>query len=58
MPTPTGTGPWIVLAVIVGAMLALDLLVLNRDAKAVKFRQAAAWSAVWIALAANTSPGT
>jgi tellurite resistance protein TerC len=51
MPTPTGTGPWIVLAVIVGAMLALDLLVLNRDAKAVKFRQAAAWSAVWIALA-------
>ena len=44
-------GPWIVLSVIIGAMLALDLLVLNRDAKPVRFRQAAAWSAVWVSLA-------
>jgi tellurite resistance protein TerC len=44
-------GPWLVLALIVGGMLALDLLVLHRDAKPVPFRQAAAWSAVWIGLA-------
>jgi tellurite resistance protein TerC len=44
-------GPWVVLFVIVGGMLALDLLVLNRDAKPVPFRRAAAWSAVWISLA-------
>jgi tellurite resistance protein TerC len=43
--------PWVILALIVGAMLALDLLVLHRDAKAVPFREAAAWSAVWISLA-------
>ena len=44
-------GPWLVLFVIVGGMLALDLLVLNRDAKPVPFRRAAAWSGVWISLA-------
>ena len=44
-------GPWILLFAIVGAMLALDLLVLHREAKPVPFRQAAAWSAVWISLA-------
>ena len=43
--------PWAILALIVGAMLALDLLVLHREAKPVPFRQAAAWSAVWISLA-------
>jgi len=43
--------PWIVLAAVVGSMLALDLLVLHREAKPVPFRQAAAWSAVWISLA-------
>jgi tellurite resistance protein TerC len=43
--------PWILLAVIVGGMLVLDLLVLNRDAKPVPFRRAAAWSVVWISLA-------
>lgn len=32
-------------------MLALDLLVLHREAKAVPFREAAAWSAVWVSLA-------
>jgi tellurite resistance protein TerC len=41
----------VVLAVIVGAMLALDLLVLHRDPKPVPFREAAAWSAIWVSLA-------
>jgi tellurite resistance protein TerC len=43
--------PWILLALVVGGMLALDLLVLHRDAKPMPFRQAAAWSVVWISLA-------
>jgi tellurite resistance protein TerC len=43
--------PWIALALIVGGMLALDLLVVNRDPKPVPFGKAAAWSAVWISLA-------
>ena len=43
--------PWIALALIVGGMLALDLLVVNRDPKPVPFRKAAAWSVVWISLA-------
>jgi len=34
-------------------MLALDLVVLHRPAHPVKFREALAWSAVWIALAAS-----
>ncbi|HET7726039.1 MAG TPA: TerC family protein [Candidatus Limnocylindrales bacterium] len=43
--------PWVVLAVVVGTMLALDLLVLHREPKPVPFRQAAAWSALWVTLA-------
>ena len=43
--------PWIVLAVVVGSMLALDLLVLHRHARPVAFREAAAWSVVWISTA-------
>jgi tellurite resistance protein TerC len=43
--------PWVALAVVVGGMLALDLLVVNRDPKPVPFRKAAAWSVVWISLA-------
>jgi tellurite resistance protein TerC len=43
--------PWIVLAVVVGGMLALDLLVANREAHALSFREAAAWSAVWVSIA-------
>ena len=43
--------PWAVLALVVGGMLALDLLVVNRDPKPVSFGKAAAWSAVWISLA-------
>jgi tellurite resistance protein TerC len=43
--------PWIALFAVVGGMLALDLLVVNRHAEAMPFRKAAAWSAVWISLA-------
>ena len=43
--------PWLILAAVIGAMLALDLLVLHRDPRPVSFREAARWSAVWIALA-------
>jgi tellurite resistance protein TerC len=43
--------PWLVLALVVGGMLALDLLVLHRDARPVPFREAAAWSVVWVSLA-------
>lgn len=42
--------PWVVLAVVIGSMLALDLLVLHRDAKPVPFREAAMWSVIWITL--------
>jgi tellurite resistance protein TerC len=43
--------PWLLLALVVGAMLALDLLVLHREAKPVPFREAAGWSIVWISIA-------
>ena len=43
--------PWAVLTVVVGGMLALDLLVLHRDAKPVPFREAVVWSVVWVSLA-------
>ena len=43
--------PWLLLALVVGAMLALDLLVLHREAKPVPFREAAGWSVVWISIA-------
>jgi tellurite resistance protein TerC len=43
--------PWVLLAVTVGGMLALDLLVLHRRAEVVPFRQAALWSTVWVSLA-------
>jgi tellurite resistance protein TerC len=42
---------WSTFTVFVLAMLALDLLVLHRDARVVSMRQAAAWSAVWVLLA-------
>jgi tellurite resistance protein TerC len=44
-------GFWIGFGVFVLAMLALDLGVFNRDHHAVRFREAAIWSAVWIGLA-------
>lgn len=43
--------PWLTLAGVVGSVLALDLLVVHRDATVVPFRVAAAWSAVWVSLA-------
>ncbi len=43
---------WILFNLFVVAMLALDLGVLNRRSHRVSFREALAWSGVWIALAA------
>ncbi|MGA2978304.1 MAG: TerC family protein [Terriglobales bacterium] len=43
---------WILFNLFVLAMLTLDLGVLNRPSQRVSFRQALAWSGVWIALAA------
>ncbi len=42
---------WAAFTAFVVAMLALDLLVLHRDAREVSLRQAATWSAVWVLLA-------
>jgi len=44
---------WFYLVFLVGvvAILAIDLGVLNREARAVSFREAAAWCAVWVSLA-------
>ena len=42
---------WIAFNAFVLAMLAIDLLVFHRHAHEVRAREAAAWSAVWIALA-------
>jgi tellurite resistance protein TerC len=43
---------WIVFNLFVVAMLVLDLGILNRRSHLVSFREALAWSGVWIALAA------
>jgi tellurite resistance protein TerC len=48
---PSELVPWLLLASIVGGMLALDLFVLHREPKPVPFGEAARWSAVWITLA-------
>lgn len=42
---------WVGFNVFVLAMLAVDLLVFHREAHEVRVREAAAWSAVWIAMA-------
>lgn len=42
---------WAIFVVFIAAMLALDLGVFHKDDKPVPFREAAAWSVVWIALA-------
>ncbi|MGA7575360.1 MAG: TerC/Alx family metal homeostasis membrane protein, partial [Terriglobales bacterium] len=44
---------WILFNLFVVAMLALDLGVLNRRSHRIRFREALAWSAVWILLAAT-----
>ena len=48
---PTSPLVWVGFNVFVLAMLAVDLLVFHRHAHEVRAREAAAWSAVWIALA-------
>ncbi len=42
---------WIVFALVVGLLLALDLGVFHRKPHAISFREAAGWSSFWIALA-------
>jgi tellurite resistance protein TerC len=44
---------WIVFNLFVLLVLAVDLLILNRPARPVKFREALAWSLTWISLAAG-----
>ncbi len=41
---------WIVFVAFVVAMLAVDLLIFQREAHSVSMREAAGWSAVWVAL--------
>ena len=41
---------WIIFAVAIFGLLALDLFVFHREAKPVKMREAGAWVAVWVAL--------
>ena len=41
---------WLILLAVIVGMLALDLLVFHRDAHEVSMREAAVFSAVWIAL--------
>lgn len=41
---------WVAFVAFILAMLALDLFFLHRDAHVVAFREAAAWSAVWVTL--------
>jgi len=43
--------PWLLFLAFVGAVLAIDLGVLHRDAHAVGRREALAWTAVWVGLA-------
>jgi len=45
------TGLWIGFALFILFMLSLDLGLFNRRAHAIKYREAAIWSAVWIGLA-------
>ena len=42
---------WVAFNVFVLAMLAIDLLVFHKEAHAVRAREAAAWSVLWVALA-------
>jgi tellurite resistance protein TerC len=44
---------WAAFLVFLGSILAVDLLVLNREAHEVPFKEAMAWTAAWVALAAG-----
>jgi TerC family integral membrane protein len=46
-----GVGAWLGFLALVAVMLAIDLGLFHRKAHVVTFREAAAWSAVWVALA-------
>ena len=48
---------WIGFNIFVLGMLAVDLLVFHREAHEVGTREAAAWSAVWVALAVAFGAG-
>jgi TerC family integral membrane protein len=52
LTTIAGPGLWLGFTLLVLAMLALDLGVFHRKAHEVGFREALAWSAVWVALSA------
>lgn len=41
---------WVIFALFLAAMLALDLGIFHRKAHAVRFREAVAWSTVWVTL--------
>jgi len=49
--------PWIIFIVFVLALLAVDLGVFHRHPRAVGFREAAGWSAFWVALALTFNLG-
>jgi len=42
---------WVIFAVLVGGVLALDLGLLHRKSREITIREALAWSGVWVALA-------
>jgi tellurite resistance protein TerC len=43
-------GPWIIFGALIVLLLGMDLLVFNRRPHAMGFREAAGWSAFWVAL--------
>jgi tellurite resistance protein TerC len=49
--------PWIAFILFVFALLALDLGVINRRPHAIRFREAAAWSAFWVLLSLSFNLG-
>lgn len=48
---------WAVFGIFIAGMLALDLGVFHKNDKAVPFREAVVWSAIWVALAAAACGG-
>ncbi|MBV8891072.1 MAG: TerC family protein, partial [Acidobacteria bacterium] len=42
---------WVLFNIFVAAMLALDLAILHRRPRPINFREALAWTGMWIALA-------
>lgn len=49
-PTPLSIWAWVIFGVTVIGMLALDLGVFHKEEKAVSFREAIAWTIVWMVL--------